>query len=93
MTLLSALPPAGPRFHVSLHPDQLEAGATSRDLVLDPQPTGHPAGAFTSVRALTEAIQRFIDHWNDNCRPFVWVKTADEILAMLHRQRSHETVH
>jgi hypothetical protein len=50
-------------------------------------------GAFTSVRALTEAIQRFLDHWNDDCKPFVWVKTADEILATLHRQRSDETVH
>ena len=50
-------------------------------------------GAFTSVRALTEAIQRFLDHWNDDCKPFVWVKTADEILATLHRQRSLETVH
>jgi transposase len=50
-------------------------------------------GAFTSVRALTDAIQRFLDHWNDDCKPFVWVKTTDEILATLHRQRSHETVH
>jgi|ERR1017187_382525 hypothetical protein len=50
-------------------------------------------GAFTNVRALTEAIQRFLDHWNDDCNPFVSVKTADEILATLHRQRSHETVH
>jgi hypothetical protein len=50
-------------------------------------------GAFTSVRALIDAIQRFLDHWNDDCKPFVWVKTADEILATLHRQRSHETVH
>jgi hypothetical protein len=28
-------------------------------------------GAFTSVRALTEATQRFLDHWNDDCKPFV----------------------
>ena len=50
-------------------------------------------GAFPSLRALTDAIQRFIDAWNEDCKPFVWVKTADEILASLHRQRSHETVH
>jgi transposase len=50
-------------------------------------------GAFASVRVLTEAIQRFLDHWNDDCKPFVLVKTADEILVTLHRQRSHETVH
>jgi hypothetical protein len=50
-------------------------------------------GAFPSVRALTQAIQRFIDAWNEGCKPFVWVKTADEILASLHHQHSHETVH
>jgi hypothetical protein len=52
-------------------------------------------GAFTNVRALTAAVQRFLDHWNDDCKPFVFVsvKAADEILATLHRQRSLETVH
>jgi transposase len=50
-------------------------------------------GAFPSVRALTQAIQRFIDAWNEDCKPFVWVKTADEILASRPRQRSPETVH
>jgi hypothetical protein len=29
----------------------------------------------------TDAIQRFIDAWNENKKPFVWVKTADQILA------------
>ena len=38
-------------------------------------------GAFKSVRALREAIQRFLDAWNETCRPFKWVKTADQILA------------
>ncbi len=36
------------------------------------------------------AIQRFLDGWNDRCKPFVWVKSAEQIL---NRQRSHETVH
>jgi transposase len=44
-------------------------------------------GAFTSVGALADAIQRFLDHWNDDCKPFVWVKIADEILASLGRHR------
>jgi hypothetical protein len=50
-------------------------------------------GAFTSIGALIRAIQRILDSWNDDCKPFVWVKTAEEILATLHRQRSRETVH
>jgi transposase len=37
-------------------------------------------GSFTSVRDLTAAIRRFIDAWNDRCHPFVWTKTADDIL-------------
>src|SRR6266542_1473045 len=37
-------------------------------------------GTFTSVRDLTDAIRAFIDGWNDRCHPFVWTKTADDIL-------------
>lgn len=50
-------------------------------------------GVFKSVSALKEAIQRFLDAWNDRCRPFVWVKPADQILARADRQRSSETGH
>ena len=38
-------------------------------------------GTHRSVRELVEAIGRFIDGWNDRCEPFVWTKTADEILT------------
>jgi transposase len=38
-------------------------------------------GAFKNVRALRDAIQRFLDAWNQNCQPFNWVKTAPEILV------------
>jgi transposase len=37
-------------------------------------------GTFTSVKDLIDAIRRFIDGWNDRCKPFVWTKTADEII-------------
>jgi len=37
-------------------------------------------GSYTSVRDLTDAIRAFIDGWNDRCQPFVWTKTADELL-------------
>ena len=39
----------------------------------------------TSVRALTDDIVAWADAWNTNPRPFVWRKTADEILASLRR--------
>jgi hypothetical protein len=38
-------------------------------------------GIFTSVKDLIAAIETFIDGWNDRCQPFVWTKTADEILT------------
>ena len=37
-------------------------------------------GTFTSVPDLIAAIETFIDAYNERCEPFVWTKTADEIL-------------
>lgn len=37
--------------------------------------------SFKSVPALIQAIERFIDQWNQEAAPFKWVKTADQILA------------
>jgi transposase len=39
--------------------------------------------AHRNVRELTADIQAWIDAWNDNPRPFVWTKTADEILESI----------
>lgn len=50
-------------------------------------------GVFKSVTALRQAIQRFLDAWNDQRRPFVWIKPADQILALADRQRSSGTRH
>jgi transposase len=45
--------------------------------------------SFVSVAELKAAIGRFIDGWNERCSPFVWTKTADEILA--HARPSKRT--
>ncbi|MDA0646256.1 IS630 family transposase [Nonomuraea ferruginea] len=37
-------------------------------------------GEFCSVEQLTTALQDWIAVWNDNARPFVWKKTADQII-------------
>ena len=37
-------------------------------------------GTFTSVPDLIAAIETFIDAYNERCQPFVWTKTADDIL-------------
>jgi transposase len=50
-------------------------------------------GTFTSVKDLIAAIETFIDAWNDRCQPFVWTKTADEILTKAHRKPTSNTQH
>jgi transposase len=37
-------------------------------------------GTFTSVRDLINAIETFIDAWNERCQPFIWTKTADQLI-------------
>ena len=40
-------------------------------------------GTHTSVRDLQTDIRDWAKTWNENPRPYVWTKTADEILAKL----------
>lgn len=40
-------------------------------------------GTHHSVRELTASIRTWITNWNDDPKPFVWHKTADEILDSL----------
>ena len=50
-------------------------------------------GTFTSVKNLIAAIETFIDGWNERCHPFVWTKTADQILTKAHRKPTSNTRH
>ncbi len=50
-------------------------------------------GTFSSVRDLNAKIRAFIAGWNDRCHPFVWTKTADQILKKANRQQTSETGH
>src|SRR5215216_1187323 len=45
-------------------------------------------GTFTSVKDLIAAIGTFIDGWNDRCAPFVWTKTADQIIPKATRGKA-----
>ncbi|WP_443075102.1 hypothetical protein [Streptomyces sp. NBC_01435] len=38
---------------------------------------------FLQVKALEQDIRAWIDGWNENPRPFIWTKTADEIFKSL----------
>src|ERR1700734_502537 len=50
-------------------------------------------GIFRSVKELEQAITEYIDAHNDAPKPFVWTRTADEILASIARfaQRTRST--
>jgi hypothetical protein len=37
------------------------------------------------VQALNNDIRTWIDTWNDEPKPFVWTKTADQILNSITR--------
>ena len=45
-------------------------------------------GTFNSVPALIEAIELWAEHWNDDPKPFIWKKTADQIIAKVRRGRA-----
>lgn len=42
-------------------------------------------GTHRSVRALNADIRAWINDWNDNPQPYVWTKTADQILDTIRR--------
>ena len=51
-------------------------------------------GSFDSVAALTNAIDIWASHWNDDPKPFVWHAPAKKIIAKVRRGRAaltHQT--
>jgi transposase len=45
-------------------------------------------GTFTGVPALIDAIETWVEHWNDDPKPFMWHKTAAEIVSKVKRGRA-----
>lgn len=45
-------------------------------------------GAFSSASDLEAAIEHYVDIHNDDPKPFVWTKTADEIIEKVDRARA-----
>ncbi len=50
-------------------------------------------GSYRSVKELNAKIRTYIDGWNDRCHPFVWTKTADEILNKANRKNTSNAGH
>jgi hypothetical protein len=44
--------------------------------------------SFHNVGELIEAINTWTDHWNQNPKPFIWHKTAQEIITKFQRGRA-----
>jgi transposase len=44
-------------------------------------------GSFASLDDLIDAIELWAEHWNDDPKPFIWHKTAEEIIAKVIRGR------
>ena len=50
-------------------------------------------GTFRNVRELTAKIRDFINGWNPRAQPFIWTKTAEQILAKADRRKTSRTPH
>jgi hypothetical protein len=50
-------------------------------------------GTFRNVRQLTCKIRDFISGWNPRAHPFVWTKTADQILTKANHPTTYRTRH
>lgn len=44
--------------------------------------------SFTSVDELIGAIETWTTHWNNDPKPFIWHKTAEDIITKVHRGRN-----
>jgi hypothetical protein len=45
-------------------------------------------GSFRSVDEPVAAIDHWSEHWNDDPKPLVWHRTAEEIIAKVRRGRA-----
>jgi transposase len=50
-------------------------------------------GSYRSVSELNARIRAYIDGWNDRAHPFVWTKTADQILNKANRKKTSNAGH
>jgi len=52
-------------------------------------------GSFRSTQQLETAIRLYLDHHNTDPKPFLWTKSADDILFALAKycERTNDSVH
>jgi hypothetical protein len=77
----SALPPP-------LHSNIVIMAEPGRALVRQDHHRGIRRGVFTSVPQLERAIYDYIEHNNADPKPFVWTKSASDIIRKVNRGRA-----
>jgi transposase len=50
-------------------------------------------GSYRSITDLNAKIRAYIDGWNDRAHPFVWTKTADQVLSKANRKKISNAGH
>jgi transcriptional regulator with XRE-family HTH domain len=76
-----------------LHAHQRQLDEPGRDMVLPAHRTGRSSRSVQERACAARTIQRFLDAWNENCHPFKWVKTADDIMVKAKPQVSSDSGH
>lgn len=72
----SALPP-------ELHPVQLVLAQPGRSILRRITVKLLRRGVRRSITALEKDIRGWIEQWNTNPKPYIWTRTADQILESL----------
>ncbi len=70
---------------------RVQAAPVASGLTLLAEATAEPAirrGVFHSVADLTEAIQEYLDAYNDEPKPFVWTASVNDILTKVGRGKA-----
>lgn len=76
-----------PRFHLHFIPTSSSWLNTVERWFRDLTERRIRRGAFRSVQELIQAIEEYVRHHNAAPKPFVWTKTAQDILAKVHRAK------
>ena len=76
-----------PRFHMHFTPTGCSWLNMVKRFFRDLTENRLRRGAFRSVEELIEAIGEYIDHHNENPKPFIWTAKATDILEKVTRAR------
>ena len=76
-----------PRFHVHYTPTSASWLNMVERFFRDITENRIRRDSFTSVRELQQVIYDYLDHHNEDPKPFIWTAKAEDILAKVTRAR------